>query len=742
MQPQPPMLVHRSKLDTTTRKATRAALPKGTLEADAAEEAAQATRDLQAFEARLASGGAGGAGADFGLEWSKQAPEFHRLLTAERRNGGAVARESSLSSWQALAAKLEHLDLSRQRVAVLDPCTEGLEALRELNISHNTIASLQHLPRNLHCVHAYNNRIDSLSPRLSLGRLLHLGLGHNELVTLEDIPTACPSLISLDVSFNAIAEIPSAFSSLSQMPCLQHAVLCGNPLALCHGYRQSALEAAPGLATLDGLEVSRSERRAHAKRAAKHDESVQAAADAAARAAVGPLAYDSGRLLEGWTPPTPVGSAASSRGSSPRQRKSSSGKGKSSSKGGSKAGGKATKETPVHTPLAWEEVAGMPELAAAAAAARAAVLAHAADLAEEVAGGILLRSLVHGVSGLPTAAQVPGVDDVESAPSSKSSTPRKKGGKSPKAGAGRKGGRQTPEPAAPARPLAQFGLSLHLPDGQSVHTAGSPVGRDGVLDWAPVQVLLATCPATVAVRDGLLLDGISVELWEETVEGIRQPGADGASDAPAAQECRGERRCLATGRIPTELLLTTPTCDDRVTIGLQAALWSMDSGAGAVCMDLQALPREAEAAVMRVAEAQVGRDMREEAEAAAAAAASEASKLASKSPKGKGKGKGGSRRSPSPAEPQMDDEARALREAQQRERAAALARSMETELIRQAAVFAGINIELVLAGPAPSTLPAPDRCPALLARSAALDGAAEEGSSSSTPRKKGGRMKK
>ena len=133
-----------------------------------------------------------------------------------------------------LASAVRDADLGGLRVQTLDEELRRFSSLEDLRLSaaEMPVLELRCLPPSIRCVNAYGSGIESVIWREELmeglgggitslgedaiggrgqhgdgegevlGRLVHLGLGHNECIALpRDLPSRCPSLRSLDVGW-------------------------------------------------------------------------------------------------------------------------------------------------------------------------------------------------------------------------------------------------------------------------------------------------------------------------------------------------------------------------------------------------------------------------------------------------------------------------------------------------------------------------------------------------------------
>ncbi|XP_032931955.1 leucine-rich repeat-containing protein 43 isoform X2 [Catharus ustulatus] len=148
---------------------------------------------------------------------------------------------------------------------------EGLlqfQQLEELILSANHISrvSSAHLPRTLKVLELCYNAVGDLQDLCAQPppELQHLGLGYNRLCgpSQEKHLTVdfWPNLISLDLSFNSLTDLPGLVSQLSTLPNLHILLLQGNPLALTPTYRGFLVDSLPKLSILDDIHIWPEER--------------------------------------------------------------------------------------------------------------------------------------------------------------------------------------------------------------------------------------------------------------------------------------------------------------------------------------------------------------------------------------------------------------------------------------------------------------------------------------------------
>ncbi|XP_029778135.1 leucine-rich repeat-containing protein 43 isoform X1 [Suricata suricatta] len=155
-----------------------------------------------------------------------------------------------------------------KQVSLVDKDLLKFLNLEELVLSANQIKEIDavNLPPTLKVLELYGNKISSMECLCASPppRLQHLGLGHNKLQGhLESLYVTSdhwPNLISLDLSFNDLTDLPGMLASLATLPRLRLLLLQGNPLALLPYYRGLTVDSLARLCVLDDITVSPSEK--------------------------------------------------------------------------------------------------------------------------------------------------------------------------------------------------------------------------------------------------------------------------------------------------------------------------------------------------------------------------------------------------------------------------------------------------------------------------------------------------
>ncbi|NXN89387.1 LRC43 protein, partial [Bombycilla garrulus] len=148
---------------------------------------------------------------------------------------------------------------------------EGLlrfQQLEELVLSANHISRVTsaHLPRTLKVLELCYNAVGDLQDLCARPppEVQHLGLGYNRLSGPSQEKHFSvdfwPNLVSLDLRFNNLTNLPELASQLSTLPNLHILLLQGNPLALIPTYRGFLVDCLPRLSILDDIYIWPEER--------------------------------------------------------------------------------------------------------------------------------------------------------------------------------------------------------------------------------------------------------------------------------------------------------------------------------------------------------------------------------------------------------------------------------------------------------------------------------------------------
>ncbi|NWS32676.1 LRC43 protein, partial [Polioptila caerulea] len=142
------------------------------------------------------------------------------------------------------------------------------QQLEELILSANQISRVPsaHLPRTLKVLELCYNAVGDLQDLCTQPppKLQHLGLGYNRLCgpsQKKHLTVDCwPNLVSLDLSFNSLSDLPGLVFQLSTLQNLHILLLQGNPLALTPTYRGFLVDSLPKLSILDDIYIWPEER--------------------------------------------------------------------------------------------------------------------------------------------------------------------------------------------------------------------------------------------------------------------------------------------------------------------------------------------------------------------------------------------------------------------------------------------------------------------------------------------------
>ncbi|XP_046396134.1 dynein axonemal assembly factor 11 isoform X2 [Ischnura elegans] len=150
------------------------------------------------------------------------------------------------------------IDLIRKRAEH----NEGeVSTLEELALHQEEIEKIEHIQnwcKDLQILYLQNNLISKIENLGKLKKLLYLNLALNNIEKIENLQ-GCESLEKLDLTLNFIGDLRDV-GALEKNYNLKHLFLLGNPCTDYEGYRDYVATILPNLKTLDGAEISRSER--------------------------------------------------------------------------------------------------------------------------------------------------------------------------------------------------------------------------------------------------------------------------------------------------------------------------------------------------------------------------------------------------------------------------------------------------------------------------------------------------
>lgn len=140
--------------------------------------------------------------------------------------------------------KVTHLDLSDNRIEIIDEAIKLLPHIECLTLNNNLlseIANVTLLPR-LSQLYLASNNFTTLPDDLhtKLGNIIYIDLSQNKLTSLASF-SKLYSLEGLDVSCNRIEKIEEV-KNIGHLPCLENLRLTGNPVSTIVDYRVKVLE--------------------------------------------------------------------------------------------------------------------------------------------------------------------------------------------------------------------------------------------------------------------------------------------------------------------------------------------------------------------------------------------------------------------------------------------------------------------------------------------------------------------
>lgn len=140
--------------------------------------------------------------------------------------------------------KVTHLDLSDNRIEIIDEAIKMLPHIECLTLNNNHLSEISNvtlLPR-LSQLYLSSNNFTNLPDDLhtKLGYIVYIDLSQNKLTSLASF-SKLYSLEGLDVSCNRIEKIEEV-KHIGHLPCLENLRLTGNPVSTIVDYRVKVLE--------------------------------------------------------------------------------------------------------------------------------------------------------------------------------------------------------------------------------------------------------------------------------------------------------------------------------------------------------------------------------------------------------------------------------------------------------------------------------------------------------------------
>lgn len=152
-----------------------------------------------------------------------------------------------------------------KKVTEIDDGLLQLKNLKELTLSANLIKHVdsKRLPKGLEELELAANQISDISSLcVCPPPLIHLGLSYNQISSIagQMKGSSWPHLLSLDLSFNNLADLNNTINVLKTLPKLKNLVLQGNPVTLVPGYRGYTIDSIRQLTILDDIRISADEK--------------------------------------------------------------------------------------------------------------------------------------------------------------------------------------------------------------------------------------------------------------------------------------------------------------------------------------------------------------------------------------------------------------------------------------------------------------------------------------------------
>lgn len=160
------------------------------------------------------------------------------------------------------------LRLTDKGISEVDEHLLKFSNLEYLTLSANYIKNVnsRNLPRKLLSLELNSNLVSELfSLCVDPPALVHLGLGNNCLTYVDDYLSGdhWPALLSLDLSYNNLTDLPETLRKLKSLPNLRNVILMGNPLMLTPGYRGFVVDNLKTIDLLDDVRIEADERHRH-----------------------------------------------------------------------------------------------------------------------------------------------------------------------------------------------------------------------------------------------------------------------------------------------------------------------------------------------------------------------------------------------------------------------------------------------------------------------------------------------
>ncbi|EDV21715.1 uncharacterized protein TRIADDRAFT_59717 [Trichoplax adhaerens] len=189
------------------------------------------------------------------FKWSREASELREL----------AIKSPWLIDDEFIRSYFKTLRFVDEKITQIDEGMLQLVSLEELTLSANNLVTIEskNLPKSLQVLELCANQISDLT---SLCRhplpLRHLGLGYNRISSLRNYfsSNSWPHLLSLDLSYNNLTNLPDVMATLALLPKLRNLVLQGNPLSFSPAYRGAFIDAIRSLTSLDDILITADEK--------------------------------------------------------------------------------------------------------------------------------------------------------------------------------------------------------------------------------------------------------------------------------------------------------------------------------------------------------------------------------------------------------------------------------------------------------------------------------------------------
>ncbi len=152
-------------------------------------------------------------------------------------------------------SKIKALNLRGNSINELDSAFLKFSNLEDLSLTGNILEEIKNLPNLLKVLHLNANYLDHFPNIFHLKDLEHLGLAQNRIRSLG-LVAKLPSLISLDLSWNHLQDLPSTLNSLQCLSNLKTLALFGNPICLLPSYIYDCTQSIPSLKIFDEQPLS------------------------------------------------------------------------------------------------------------------------------------------------------------------------------------------------------------------------------------------------------------------------------------------------------------------------------------------------------------------------------------------------------------------------------------------------------------------------------------------------------